>query len=77
METIEIDFTQTRPFEAGAILLAHLALPRGSDDARGGLIFSLCNRALRMKFSDPTTAEAQSEQALKPLYVTCELSIAV
>jgi hypothetical protein len=33
------------------------------------LIFSLCNRALRKKFSDPNTDEAQSEQALKPLYV--------
>ena len=65
---IEIDLSKTRHFEAGAIMLAMLALPLGSDDARGGLIFSLCNRALRARF-DLTRPESHREHLLKPVYV--------
>jgi len=33
---MEIDVSKMRHHEAGTILLAHLALPQGNDDARGG-----------------------------------------
>jgi len=67
-QDIEIDVSMTKPYEAGAIVLAHLALPNGTEEARGGLIFSLCNRALRAKY-DLASSEAHSEQLLKPIYV--------
>jgi hypothetical protein len=67
-EDIEIDLSKTPHYEAGAILLAHLALPEGTDNARGGLIFSLCHCALRARF-DLKSPEAHCEQPLKPVYV--------
>ncbi len=65
---IEIDMSRTRPYEAGAIIFAHLALPNGTEEARGGPIFSLCHLALRARF-DPSGPEAGIEQPLKPVYV--------
>jgi hypothetical protein len=67
-DDIEIDLSKTRHFEAGAIMLAMLALPHGSEETRGGLIFSLCSRALRARF-DLTRPESHREHLLKPVYV--------
>ncbi len=65
---IEIDLSVTRHFEAGAIVLAMLALSGASDEVRAGLIYSLCHRALRAKF-DLASPESCIEQPLKPIYV--------
>jgi hypothetical protein len=65
---VKIDLSKTRHFEAGAIILAMLALPDASDEDRGGLIYSLCHRALRAKF-DLTKSDSHIEQPLKPIYV--------
>jgi hypothetical protein len=67
-EDIVIDLSKTRHYEAGAIFLAVLAYPESEDEARGGLIFSLCNLALRAQFP-LASPEAGSEQSLKPIYV--------
>lgn len=65
---IEIDLSRTRHFEAGAIMLATLALPAASDEERGSLICSLCHRALRAQF-DPASPGSCIERPLKPIYV--------
>lgn len=64
---IEIDLAPTRPFEAGAVLLAVLALPCEDENTRGGLIFSLCHLVLQARF-DLRASEAQVEQPIKPIY---------
>lgn len=65
---ITIDLSRTRLFEAGAIVLALLALPKAAEEARGGMIFSLCHLALRETYN-LTTPDALVEQSLKPVYV--------
>lgn len=64
---IEIDLARTRPYEAGAILLAILALPEEDDSSRSRLIFTLCHLALQAQF-DLHSPEALVEQPIKPIY---------
>ena len=64
---IEIDLSKTRSFEAGAIVMTILALPDGDEEARGGMIFSLCHLALRDQYG-PENPDSVREQLLKPVY---------
>jgi hypothetical protein len=63
-----IDFQRLAVYEAGALLVTHLAFPEASDQMRGDVHASLCNYALRIKSAiEPDCATLP--QPIKPLYV--------
>ena len=64
-----IDFNKLEIYEAGAMLLTHLAYPEKniSDDERGKIHATLCNWALRLRYNEDP-AWSQSPQLIKPCY---------
>src|ERR1044072_4899433 len=64
---IELDLAKSPVYEAGAALLAVLALPNGDDATRGNLVASLCHLAIAAQY-DPSDSTARETQPLKPIY---------
>lgn len=63
----EIELDLSSVFEAGAVLLALLALPSGSETERGEIVASLCKLALKAQHN-LNTVESSTAVPMKPLY---------
>jgi hypothetical protein len=63
-----IDFKKLQVYEAGALLLTHLAYPErtATDDQRGGLHATLCALALHELYGQ--SPEWETPQFMKPIY---------
>jgi hypothetical protein len=66
-KSIEIDLKRTGLFEAGAVLVAVLALPSGDEVSRGSLVTSLCHLILKGVFL-ANGEDGASNQPIKPIY---------
>ena len=64
---VEINFTRSPVYEAGAILLSVLAVPENDDTTRGNLCATLCHSALRARYSGESE-EAHSLQLMRPVH---------
>jgi hypothetical protein len=73
MDMIEIDLQHCETYEAGATLVALLALPNGSDKDRRALQASYCHLVLRGEFHNSSDEAKAAPRIMKPIVLGSRL----